>query len=298
MTRLLFDLIETIATSIYISVINAQFFEKIKQQNETIQRKFETLEKMNRITRNINSCESLEELCSIAMQSLEIGYGVRKGFLCLYQDDKLQVMGDIHIPHFNGEVFVPGPMLVELGEKGVYYDFSTREINKFFPNFEHDRHIDANCLVIAPIRIDRLALGDKGTLGYLVVFETESALKEEEILLIDTLSNSVAPIVFQMNETKRIQTNYTENQEQLLLSDIQEKLDSRSKYFIDFKVWYKHIPQKPFEKPDLSDFSEYPGYLVGEYLFSPMEDDVHPEGFDDGLVIMDIEDFLQQVKLI
>lgn len=294
----LFDLIETIATSIYISVVNAQFFEKIRQQNETILKKFETLEKMNRITRNINSCESLEELCAIAMQSLEIGYGVRKGFLCLYQGDMLQVMGEIRIPHFNGETFSPGASLQNLGEKGIYYDFSTRDIRQYFPDFEPERHGEANCLVIAPIRIDRLALGDRGTLGYLVVFETESALKEEEVLLIDTLSNSIAPIVFQMNETKRIQTAYVENQEQLLLDDLQEKLESRNRYFIDFKVWYKYIPQKSFVKPDLSAFENYPGYLVGNWFFSPLEDDVTPEGYDDNLIIMDIEDFLQQVKLI
>lgn len=294
----LFDLIETIATSIYISVVNAQFFEKIRIQNETIQKKFETLEKMNRITRNINSCESLEELCAIAMQSLQIGYGVKKGFLSLYQDNQLQVMGDINIPHFNGEAFTPGIRLRNLDEKGIFYDFSTKEVQQFFPEFEPDRHGDANCLVIAPIRIDRLALGDQGTLGYLVVFETESALKEEEILLIDTLSNSIAPIVFQMNETKRIQAHYVEDQEQLLLADIREKLENRAKYFIDFRIWFKRLTVKPFTKPDLSAFSEYPGYVAGDYLFSPLEDDVHPEGYDNSLIILDIEDFLKQVKLI
>ncbi len=294
----LFDLIETIATSIYISVVNAQFFEKNRQQNETIQKKFEMLEKMNRMTRNINSCETQEELCAIAMQSLEIGYGVQQAFLCLYQDGKLQVMGDINLPQFKGNIISPGAGLNDLDSKGVYYEFSTRDIQLFFPEFSPERHKEANCLVIAPIRIDRLALDDRGTLGYLVVLETESALKEEEVLLIDTLSNSIAPIVFQMNETRRIQTHYTENQEALLLADIQEKLDSRNKYFIDFKVWYKRIPRIPFEKPDVSEFSAYPVYLVGETLFSPMEEDVDPEGYDDELMIMDLEDFIQQAKQI
>lgn len=294
----LFELIETIATSIYISVVNAQFFNKITHQNETIRRKFETLEKMNRITRNINSCESLEELCAIAMQSLEIGYGVRKGFLCLYQNQKLQVMGDIRIPHINGKILSPGSGLQALDASGVYYDFTINDVHHYFPEFETSRHSEANCLVIAPIRIDRMALGDQGTLGYLVVFETESALKEEEILLIDTLSNSMAPIVFQMNETNRIQTYYIENQEQQLLISLMEKLECREKYFIDFKVWVKRIPRRIFEEPDLSDYAEYPVFLVGELLFSPLEDDIQPEGFDEGLIIMDIEDFLQQAKLI
>ncbi len=294
----LFDLIETIATSIYISVVNAQFFEKITRQNDTIRRKFEILERMNRITRNINSCETLEELCGIAMQSLEIGYGVRKGFLCLYAGEKLQVMENIRIPQLKDVFLSPGPGLENLDSQGIYYDYSIADVGKFFPEFETARHEEANCLVIAPIRIDRLALGDKGTLGYLVVFETESALKEEEVLLIDTLSNSMAPIAFQMNETKRIQTHYSENQEQSLLTLILEKLDARDKYFIDFTVWMKRIPRIPFEKPDLSAYDDYPVYLVGEFLFSPLEDDVQPQVFDQGLSIMDIEDFLQQVKLI
>jgi len=197
-----------------------------------------------------------------------------------------------------GKFLNPGPGLENLDSKGIYYDFSIGDVHQFFPEFEVARHEEANCLVIAPIRIDRLALGDKGTLGYLVVFETESALKEEEVLLIDTLSNSVAPIVFQMNEMKRIQAHYSENHEQSLLAVLREKLDAREKYFIDFTVWFKRIPRIPFEEPDLSPYEDYPIYLVGELLFSPLEDDVRPDVFDEGLSIIDIEDFLQQVKLI
>jgi len=299
--RTLFELIETIATSIYISIVNAQQFKQITVQNEIIHAKFETLQQMNRIIQNINSCESLDQLCEIALQSLEIGYGVGKGFLCLYdEDDTLRVMGDIHIPHLKGQVLREGSALEELKDKGVYYDFSISGLNGFFPEFESERHVDANCLVIAPIRIDRMALGDRGTLGYLVVFETSDVLREEEVLLIDTLANSVAPIVFQMNENERIQKLHTVNQEATLVEMIKEKLQNRLEYFIDFQIWYKHMPIMPFEERNLKGFEEYPCFLVEQYLFCPVEDEMEPESekFDGSLIIENLEDFFLQVKVL
>lgn len=294
----LFELIETIATSIYISVVNAQLFERINQQSASLRAKYETLKNMNRIIRNINSCESLEELCAIAMQSLEIGYGVRKGFLCLYQDQALQVLGDIRLPHLHGKTVLEGPGLRLLRSKGTHYDYSTAGLQQYFPDFEPDRHGDANCLIIAPVSIDRMALGEAGILGYLVVFETTSALKEEEILLIDTLANSIAPIVHQMNETARIQARHVEDQEQLLLECLREKLENREQYFIDFRIAYARIPRRPFEAPDLTAFEGYETYLTGQWLFAPLEEDVSGEPFEGEFAIADIEDFLRQVKLL
>lgn len=294
----LFELIETIATSIYISVVNAQFFERINQQNESIRKKYETMQRFNRIIRNINSCESLDELCGIAMQSLEVGYGVKKAFLCIYREGRLEVMGAIGMPHINGIAITTGPGLEELKEKGICYEYSSTNIQMYFPEYEPERHGDSNCLIVAPISIDRMALGENSTLGYFVVFETESALKEEEILLLETLSNSVAPIIYQMKETTRILSRYTEDSEQLLLEAVEEKLRSREQYYIDFRIWYAAIPRIPFEKPDLSRFSEYTGFLVGDLYLCPLEDDIEAIGFDGEFVIEDISDFLDKVKLL
>lgn len=294
----LFELIETIATSIYLSVVNAQLFEKIQLQSESLRVKYETLKNMNRIIRNINSCESLEELCAIAMQSLEIGYGVKKGFICLYQGDELKVMGDIRIPHINGHSVTESETLRNLKETGIHYDYNTSGLKQFFPDFEPSRHEDANCLIIAPVTIDRMVLGDEGILGYLVVFETASALKEEEVLLIDTLANSIAPILFQMRETARIQSNHVENSEQLLLAAVREKLENRGQYFIEFRICYSKIVRRPFEEPDLSAYSGYETYLVGEWLIAAVEEDIPAPEFDGEFQIADIEDFLRQVKLL
>ncbi len=296
--QVVFELIETIATSIYIAIVNARLFESVSRQSEAAQKKFETMESMNRILRNINSCDSLEELCAIAMKSLEIGYGVRKSVICLYRDGALRVMGQVGMPECQDVALSPGPKLKALDDTGMTYDFTARNVEQFLRGIGPNKEDEANCMILAPIRIDRLALGDQGTLGYLGVFQTENALREEEILLIDTLSNSMAPIVFQMNETRRVQSCYIENQEQLLLEDIEEKLQNRELYAIDFRVWYKRMAVRPFERTDVSQFSEYPSYMVEGVLFSPMEDDVEPMGFDNALKILDIYDFIRQVKLI
>lgn len=296
--QVIFELIETIATSIYIAIVNAKLFEGVSRQSEAAQKKFETMESMNRIIKNVNSCDSLEELCAIAMKSLEIGYGVRKSVLCLYRDGALRVMSQVGMPECQDVAVSPGPKLKGLDVTGMTYEFTAKNVEEFLKGITPNKEDEANCMIIAPIRIDRLALGDQGTLGYLGVFQTESALREEEILLIDTLSNSMAPIVFQMNETRRIQSSYIEDQEQRLLEDIEEKLQNRELYAIDFRVWYKRMTIRAFEKTDVSQFSEYPAYLVGGILFSPLEDDVKPHGFDDALIIVDIYDFIRQVKLI
>lgn len=292
----LFELIESIATSIYISITNAILFDKLNKQAEIINKKYKTLIGLNKVIKNINSCVTLTELSNLTMQNLEIGYGVQKGFIALLNEQGFSVTGQINLPHLEDTYVSFTDQLMEASCEDTYFEFSAQNIKDFFPGFEADRHPDANCFVVSPIRIENLSSENQGLLGYIVMFETKEALKQEEIIMIDTLANSIAPIVHQMDIANEIQLNYKIDQEKAMIVDIEEKLKARNEYFLDFKIYYKEILKRPFEKVDLSAYASLDYRYFDDFLFLVTDQEVDASLFEGFLMISDLDDFYEQIQ--
>jgi len=292
----LFELIESVATSIYISITNASLFDKLNKQTEIINKKYRVLTRLNRVIKNINSCESLAELATITMQNLELGYGISKGFVALLDDKGFKVYGDINLPHLMSEYVTFTDELMETASEETYFEFSAANIKNYFPGFDEANHPDANCFVVSPIRIDNMSIENDGLLGFVVMLETKEALKQEEIILIDTMSNSIAPIIHQMELANYVQESYKLDDEKAFIEDLKEKLKAREEYFLDFKVYYKEIVKKPFKSVDLSMFEGLNYRYFDDYVFLVTEQEVDESLFDGTMMISDLEDFYEQIE--
>ncbi len=55
------------------------------------------------------------------------------------------------------------------------------------------------------------------------MLETKEALKQEEIILIDTMSNSIAPIIHQMELANYVQGSYKLDDEKAFIEDLKRK---------------------------------------------------------------------------
>ncbi|WP_432663741.1 hypothetical protein R9X47_24530 [Wukongibacter baidiensis] len=277
---MMFDLIESLSSIIYIAINNAKLFKRIGEQKRNIEKKFNIVQRLGKIIKSINSSSSVEEISNRVMRTLNIGFNIQKGFMVFKQNGKYEIINRVG---FDTEIKAIDKTDVwnEIDDKGIIYEFSSANNEEYFGE-ELCRDIgDSNCIVISPIMIDNMSFDrEENILGYIVVSKTKKSLEPEEIVLIDTISGSIAPVIKQLNYTEEIKKEYIINQQEMFLKELKEKLYNKENYYIDFKVYYKKIVKKPFEDIDLSAYAIFKHYFFDNYLFVLSEYELCEEDFD------------------
>jgi hypothetical protein len=155
----------------------------------------------------------------------------------------------------------------------------------------------SNCLVINPISTGNEDLDDScEPIGYIIVLQTSQSLREEEVLLIETMSNSISPIVDHLQAIKLIKQEHIINQKEVFLNSLNAKLVNRDKYFIDFYIYYKKLIQIPFEQLDLSCYSKYEHYFFDNLLIILSYDQIEDDHFDECTEVSSVEDAINKLK--
>ncbi len=294
----LLELVENVASSIYISITNAIQFKKIKEQKEIIKEKYKVMIALSKAIKNINSCDNVDELCQITMQTLQYAFDIVKGGIIMYEGDQMVVKSTVGLPDQ-----LIGDLDHSVSEKlsnvcDLYFEYTGRNIEKYFSNDWVMADDESNCLVMAPIRLDKLSLPRHGILGYIVIFGTKAALKQEEVVLFDTIANSIAPILNQMQNSDEVMTHYMIDPQQAMLDCIYDKLNTREQYYIDFSIYYKEHPVLLFEKPTTLQIASGEQFQVGNYRFVVSDEALNMGDYDGKMVITDMDDFYDQVKLL
>ncbi|HOA81211.1 MAG TPA: hypothetical protein PKK61_09155, partial [Defluviitaleaceae bacterium] len=88
----IFELIESLASSTYIAVSNANYFKETNEQKLLLQNKFNRLVSLNKLMKNINSASTTEELADLTLETLNISFGMKTGIFALYNKDKFKVI--------------------------------------------------------------------------------------------------------------------------------------------------------------------------------------------------------------
>ncbi|WP_432408433.1 hypothetical protein [Wukongibacter sp. M2B1] len=295
---IMFDLIESLASIIYIAINNAKLFKHIGEQKHNIEKKFNIVQRLGKIIKSINSSSSVEELSKKVMRTLNIGFGIEKGFIIFRQNGGYEILDRVG---FDTDIkrIDKSQMWETIDDMGIIYEFSSSR-NKCYLGEELCKDIgDSNCIVISPIMIDNMGLDKKeNILGYVVVLNTKKSLEPEEIVLIDTISGSIAPVIKQLNYTEEIKKEYIINQQESFLKELREKVYNKENYYIDFKVYYKKIVKKPFEDIDFSAYSIFKYYYFDNYLFVLSEYELCEDDFDGYVEINTIDDVFEMFNKI
>ena len=293
----LFELIESLATSTCLSLTNAILFQQVSRQKEIIEHKFNILSKLNKLIKNINNCTDITELCMITLKTLNISFGIQKAFIALLDENyklliKDQIGFDISQPNIEY-----GDAWQEIGYNGTFFNYSHEANDKYFDHDLLEKVGLSNCLIISPITIEGLRLSDSSPiLGYIVVLETAKSLREEEILLIDTISSNIAAVVNHMNTVDRIKKEYVVNQAEAFMNALKRKIFAKDHYYINFNIYYKRITKQLFVEPDLSEYSEYEYYYFDNILFVLSEQDIVEKVFDGAFQIQNQDEFYDRIK--
>lgn len=261
----LFELIESLAASTYISFKNAIYFNEIDQQRQLIQQKLHTLTNLNLLIKNINCCSTLEELCDISIKTLQYSFGIKKALIAIRENNRYLIKNSIGYTPFTQELV--------LNDKwdNVFEDsvscYMAEEASAYLSHEFLQETEGCSCLVISPIHTGNIDLEeDRVPLGYIVVLAASQNLKEEEVLLIETMANSIAPVINHLQTVHQVKQEYIVNQQEGFLKSLQHRINNKQEYSIDFYLYYKRIPQVPFEQPDLSHYRQYEHYYFDNVL--------------------------------
>lgn len=262
-----FELVETLASFTYIAISNALLFKEMAVQNERVKRKFETLNRLNSIIQNINSGVDIEELSELTLKVLAINFGIKKAFLAYRKDKHYEIAYTLGIAPESRELTFNGRW-EKLIEGEMILDFREEAVHDFFEEGLADDLGISNGLIIAPICTGQSYDYDiHYPKGVLVVLETLDSLKEEEILLIDTIAKNISPVIYQMERNNRFQQEYEINPLQQFISAVDLKLTERISYDLEFYLFYKIVEASPFQKSEDFFLSEEECYRVNQFIF-------------------------------
>lgn len=295
----LFELIESLATSTYISVTNAILFEEVHLQKSLVEQKYKVLAKLNLLIKNINSCIDLQELCSLTMKTLHVAFGIKKAFIALYENQQCTIQDHFGFQAEN-RLIETNDAWEDIRDTGTLYKFTGTQNSDYLPAKLLEEVGASNCLVISPIQLGDSDLGEYAShpIGYIVVLQTREGLKEEETLLIDTISNSIAPIINHMNTIAHIKKEYVVNYRELFLKKLADKFQNKHCFLIDFKIYYKKFPQLPLSDPDLTGYSGMEHFYFDSILFVLSEITLADSLFDGIIEAADMEEALEKIRRI
>lgn len=262
-----FELVETLASFTHIAISNALLFKEVFTEKERIKRKYDIIATLNKIIRTVNHSRSIEELSNLTLKVLSLNFGVKKAFFVYGNQGNYSIMHSIGFE--NKETSVTLNNLWERVLAGeTIQDFEKGAVNNFFEEKLLYEIGESNCLVISPIVSQDNSFYKKDSLlGFLVVLETADSLKEEEILLIDTIISNISPVINQMESNRRLKMEYRQDPLQHFIQIIEEKIKERKEFGLDFYLYFQIIDKNPFQSIKPMAMEEVETYAVENYIF-------------------------------
>ncbi len=191
--------IENIGKTIYLALKNANYVEEIKKKEQETSIQLTKLKRLNAMIRNVNSCETLEELIAMTLRTLEVGFKVKQGFIKLKNFDDSLISDSFG---YNDSIELNPELLAE-EYSNVYFSNNPKEINEFFSISKEDED-EANCIFLLPIKIDFSDLNEDNILGYIGITKLNERIDNSHILIFETLATSITPIISKFLEIEKI----------------------------------------------------------------------------------------------
>ncbi|NLJ88305.1 MAG: hypothetical protein GX327_05915 [Epulopiscium sp.] len=247
----IFELIESLASSTYIAVSNANYFKETNEQKLLLQNKFNRLVSLNKLMKNINSASTTEELADLTLETLNISFGMKTGIFALYNKDKFKVIRSINLDNC--------PCSFRLSNEfsclfeGEYFIINSNE--KIPKLLEKDL---AKCIkdgagaLFVPIHIED---ADTKLLGLICIFELSDTIlsDQENLLTVDSIANHIAPVLHHLLRIKNQNELLAPNYEKIFINALENHIKEADDLFLDLTIIHLHNPNFSFEDVNIPD---------------------------------------------
>lgn len=293
----LLDQIESLSASIYIAIVNAQYIMTIETQKKESADQLIVLEQLAKSIKNINTCETISELCEISLQTLLFGFGIKKVIMVIKEDNKFIIKSKIGFGTNVEEFFISKKFEDKCLNDTFFESLADSSVGYIDSDLIGDIG-DSNCFASVPLAVDEVKMVN-GPLGFLVIFDVEKILDKKQILLIETLANSISPIIKTMRENESIKEMFKPNIENQFILKLENAIKNREKYYIDFSIYFKKIEKLPFQTQDLKEYIDIEVFYFSNTVFHiSYNNEFNKELFDGKLDIEVLEEIYEETKNI
>jgi hypothetical protein len=227
----IFELVESLASSTYIAVLNAILFKEVNMQKDLINSKLERLITLNSLIKNVNSSKNIQTMSDLVLETLNVHFKVEKAIFGIYNSNKncFDIMGSVGIKAIDTEI----PILDEWKkafEGDVIFEYSQQAGNKYFSSEFLQQIGDISGILISPISI--LDIEKQKLLGVLIILKTEQSLinDEENIVTFVTISNHIAPIISNFKNMDEYSKLCVPNYEEVFLKELDTQIEQTKEF--------------------------------------------------------------------
>lgn len=247
----IFELIESLASSTYIAVSNANYFKETNEQKLLLQNKFNRLVSLNKLMKNINSASTTEELADLTLETLNISFGMKTGIFALYNKDKFKVIRSINLDNC--------PCSFRLSNEfsclfeGEYFIINSNErIPKLLEKDLAKCIKDGAGALFVPIHIED---ADTKLLGLICIFELSDTIlsDQENLLTVDSIANHIAPVLHHLLRIKNQNELLAPNYEKIFINALENHIKEADDLFLDLTIIHLHNPNFSFEDVNIPD---------------------------------------------
>lgn len=231
-----FELIESLASSTYISISNAKHFKQVKEQKVLLQNKLDRLISLNNLTKNINSSGNIGTLLEITLKTLRISFSAEKCLIALYDKREKRFCIENSYGISSNKKFIGQNKHWNRILKGrTALAFDTLELKNYFGSDVAKSYKDISAALIVPVYLDKTEIE---LLGVIIVFEFFNSIisDEENVLTMETIAGHIAPILYNLRIIEEQSALLVPNYPAIFKNDLQKEIGQAEEYNLDLCV--------------------------------------------------------------
>lgn len=233
----IFELIESLASSMYIALSNANLFKQVDEQKQIIQRKLDKLISLNKLIKNISSSLRIETLMAVAAKTLEISFSLQKGLLCLYDKEakEFSVSESIGLDEFSNEDIIPNENWKRVFEGDCVYEIGQDKVADYIGKAAAEKVGEAQGILIVPIYIDILEVELSGAI---IIFKYDGMRldNEENLITLETIAGHIAPVLNNLSVIQLQQRFMLPNFVEIFKKELKDEVKAAMDYNINLSV--------------------------------------------------------------
>ncbi|HEX2947571.1 MAG TPA: hypothetical protein VHT96_16660 [Clostridia bacterium] len=220
----IFELIESLASSTYISISNAKHFKLVNEHKALLQEKLDRLISLNNLTKNINSSNNIDTLAEVTINTLRISFNAHKCLIALYD----KVKNNFRITKSFGinpksNILRPGTAWSRVMKGRTASAFKEEELRSYFGENMAEIFEDVSSALIVPVYLDKSEID---ILGAIIVFEFSGSIisDEENVLTMETVAGHIAPIIYNLGIIEEQNRLLIPNYPEIFRNDLKKEI--------------------------------------------------------------------------
>ena len=233
----IFELIESLASSMYIALSNANLFKQVNEQKQIIQKKLDKLISLNKLIKNISSSLRIDTLMEIAAKTLEISFNVQKGLLCLYdkESNEFSISEAIGLDGNIDKNILPNENWRRVFEGDCVYEIGQNKVADYIGCEAAEKVGEAQGILIVPIHVD---IFEVELSGAIIIFKYDGLQldNEENLITLETIAGHIAPVLKNLSVIQLQQRFMLPNYVELFKNELKDEVKAAMDYNINLSV--------------------------------------------------------------